>query len=82
MTYYDFDRNSVFCVFSQDELSSLLGVSLRTVQRSLAILRADDVLFSWRVGLQGANRYSLAHDILSYLRPQDNRQSDVSNPPI
>jgi len=76
--WYDFNRDEVFCVFSQPELAALVGVSERTVRRSLEVLRAAELIDWQRIGYRASNRYYIPEDIREYLRPQQTGQNDRS----
>ena len=65
--FYDILTGEYFCVFTQQELAELIGVSERTVRRSLDILKADNLIHWRKATYRGANRYYLHHGIMEYL---------------
>lgn len=68
--WYDHERDCVYCVYAQDELAAQLGVSDRTIRRSLDTLRRDG-LVDWRKATyKGANRYYLHQGITDELQKQ------------
>lgn len=68
--WYDEQEEAVFCVFSHDELAQQLGVSEKTVRRSLIRLRDDNLIWWRKATYRGANRYFLHHGISDALRNQ------------
>ena len=81
MRFYDFEIDEVYAVYDQSELARILGVSLRTVQRSIRLLKEDGVIWTHKAGLQSACRFYLHQSIRDYLRANQTRQSDVTTPP-
>lgn len=45
--WYDPVEKQVFCIFTHEELAETIGVSERTIRRSLATLNADNLVW-WR----------------------------------
>lgn len=68
--YYDRDEGKVFCVFTHDELGEQLGVSEKTVRRSLNRLKEDGFIWWRKATYKGANRYYLHHGITEDLKGQ------------
>ena len=65
--YYDAAANEYFCIFTQSELADQIGVSERTVRRSLDLLKADNLVHWRKATYRGANRYYIHHGIMEYL---------------
>lgn len=76
--WYDYDVDEVYCVYDQTDLAQMLGVSRRTVQRALDVLRADRIVWSRKPGLQSACRYYIDESIRSYLRQPQLCQTDAA----
>ncbi|MBQ2991681.1 MAG: HTH domain-containing protein [Clostridia bacterium] len=68
--WYDQQEQRVFCVFSHDELGRQLGVSEKTVRRSLKLLEADGLIWWRKAAYKAANRYFLHESITQELRKQ------------
>ena len=68
--FYDQQEQRVFCVFSHDELGRQLGVSEKTVRRSLKLLEADGLIWWRKATYKGANRYFLHESITKALKGQ------------
>ena len=68
--WYDQQEERVFCVFTHAELAELLGVSERTVRRSLDQLKDDQLIWWRKATYKGANRYFLHERITQELRKQ------------
>ena len=68
--WYDPVEDREYCVFKQSELAELVGVSERTVRRSLELLRADNLVWWRKATYKGANRYYIHDGIMEYLRPR------------
>ena len=70
MKWYDTQEQRVYCVFTHDELAAQIGVSEKTVRRSLKLL-LDDSLVWWRKpAYKAANRYFLHESIMQELGKQ------------
>ena len=62
--WYDYDAEDVFCIYAHDELARLVGVSEKTIRRSLLYLRDQAHMISWRKAkFMGACRYYIARDM-------------------
>lgn len=62
--WYDYDADEVFCIYAHDELARLVGVSEKTIRRSLLYLRDEAKMISWRkTKFMGACRYYIARDM-------------------
>lgn len=68
--WYDAQEQRIFCVFSHDELGRQLGVSEKTVRRSLKLLRDDGLVWWRKAAYKAANRYFLHEAITDALRKQ------------
>ena len=63
--WYDYEEDAVFCMFSHNELSRLIGTSEKTIRRSLALLRDKHRMISWKkASFMGACRYYIASDMV------------------
>lgn len=68
--YVDDFSEEIYCIYSHRELVRLIGVSEKTIRRSLDRLK-DDRLIWWRKDRYGgANRYFLDDLIIRYMRTQ------------
>lgn len=68
--FYDQQEERVFCVFTHDELGRQLGVSEKTVRRSLKLLEEDGLIWWRKATYKGANRYFLHESITRELKGQ------------
>ena len=68
--FYDDVEERVFCVFSHAELAAQIGVSEKTVRRSLKLLEDDGLVWWRKATYKGANRYFLHESIRAALRKQ------------
>lgn len=68
--WYDPQEERVFCVFSHDELGRQLGVSEKTVRRSLKLLHDDGLVWWRKAAYKAANRYFLHEAITEALKRQ------------
>lgn len=78
--WYDSVEERVYCVFSHAELAEMIGVSERTIRRSLTMLNADHLVWWRKASYKGANRYFLHDGIMEALRPSSIRSNCPSNP--
>lgn len=68
--WYDYQRDEVFCIYSQEELADQAGVSERTVRRALETLRCK-ALIEWRKATyKGSNRYYITESTRRFLKKQ------------
>lgn len=74
LSFYDVDEEEVYCVYSQTELALTLGVSERTVRRSVSSLVDGGFLRTKKVRYQDANRYFIPFYIRQELKPQQSGQ--------
>lgn len=65
--FYDHITEEYFCVFSHAELAEQIGVSERTIRRSLDLLKRDNLVWWRKATYKGANRYYLHHGITETL---------------
>ena len=65
--WYDEEFEDVFCVFAQDELARLVGVSDKTIRRSLITLKKLDYVYWAKRGFMGANRYFITKRLQAYM---------------
>lgn len=70
MDFYDHDEQRVYCIFTHAELAEHVGVSERTVRRSLQMLEKDGFVWWRKATYKGANRYFIHESIMEYLRPR------------
>ena len=68
--FYDTREDRVYCVFTHDELGLQLGVSEKTVRRSLQLLKDDGLVWWRKPAYKAANRYFLDDSIMQELRKQ------------
>lgn len=68
--FFDQQEQRVFCVFSHDELGRQLGVSEKTIRRSLKLLEADGLVWWRKAAYKAANRYFLHESITQALGKQ------------
>jgi len=68
--FYDPQEERIFCVFTHDELGRQLGVSEKTVRRSLKLLEEDGLIWWRKATYKGANRYFLHEAITQALKKQ------------
>lgn len=68
--WFDPVEKKVYCVFTHAELAAQIGVSERTVRRSLATLEADGLVWWRKAAYKAANRYFLHERITKELRRQ------------
>lgn len=68
--FYDEQEERVFCVFTHDELGRQLGVSEKTVRRSLKLLHDDGLVWWRKAAYKAANRYFLHEAITQSLKGQ------------
>lgn len=73
--FYDYKEQRTFCVFSHDELVQQIGVSEKTIRRSLDRLKKDNMIWWYKAKYGGANRYFLNHGITDALRKQESGQN-------
>lgn len=72
--FYDEQEEMVYCIYSQRALSEMLGVSVRTVRRALAVLIEKRLIISKKTRFQDANRYYIPFYIRQELKPQQRGQ--------
>ena len=80
-SWYDPDIEEVYCVYAHEELGRQLGVSEKTIRRSLIALRDKWHMISWtKASFMGACRYYVAQDIREYMESlkQSNRDDEKS----
>ena len=68
--FYDPVEEKVYCIYTHDELGRQLGVSEKTVRRSLKLLEADGLIWWRKATYKGANRYFLHESITQELKGQ------------
>lgn len=68
--WFDPVEQKVYCVFTHAELAAQIGVSERTVRRSLATLEEDGLVWWRKAAYKAANRYFLHERITNELRKQ------------
>ena len=72
--WYDPIEDRMYCVFTHEELAALVGVSERTVRRSLDALKADNLVWWRKAQYRGANRYFIHDGIMDYLKARQSGQ--------
>ena len=79
LDWYDEAEEAIFCIFSHDELCRQIGVSEKTIRRSLNVLRDQHHMITWKkASFMGACRYYIADDMqreMSALR-QDSKNDE------
>lgn len=78
--WYDTVEERVYCIFSHAELAETIGVSERTVRRSLTLLNAANLVWWRKAAYKGANRYFLHDGIMEALRSSSIRSNCPTNP--
>lgn len=78
--WYDPVEKQVFCIFTHEELAETIGVSERTIRRSLAVLNADNLVWWRKATYKGANRYFLHYGITDALKSSPIRPNCPDNP--
>ena len=78
--WYDTVENQVYCIFTHEELAQTIGVSERTIRRSLATLNADNLVWWRKATYKGANRYFLHDGIIQELQTFPIRSNCPTNP--
>lgn len=68
--WYDEVEQRVYCVYTHAELVELIGVSEKTIRRSLNLLRDDGFIWWRKARYAGANRYFMDERIMQELRGQ------------
>lgn len=68
------DDSEVFCLYSQEDMAAVCGVSVRTVRRSVAALVERGLIRTRKVRYQDSNRYYIPYAIREALRPQQRGQ--------
>lgn len=62
--WYDQDEEEIFCIYAHSELAQLIGVSEKTIRRSLVLLRDKYQMIRWRKAkFMGACRYYVERDV-------------------
>lgn len=70
MAWYDEQEERIYCVYTHDELARMIGVSEKTVRRSLALLHDDGLVWWRKATYKGANRYFMHDYIMQALHKQ------------
>jgi len=65
--FYDEVMEDFYCIFAHDELARLVGVSEKTIRRSLETLRAKGYIYWAKRKYMGANRYFLHGQVKDYM---------------
>ena len=78
--WYDTVEDKVYCIFTHEELAQTIGVSERTIRRSLATLNADNLVWWRKATYMGANRYFLHDGIMEALSSSPIRSNCPTNP--
>ena len=66
--WLDTDENQVYCIYRQEEMAQILGVSERTVRRALEHLETESLVWWKKTKYQGANKYFLHYGIREELK--------------
>ncbi|MGN1250304.1 MAG: hypothetical protein ACI4XW_09505 [Candidatus Spyradocola sp.] len=73
--FYDPYEGSCFCIYAQQELADLVGVSERTIRRALDVLASDNLVHWRKASYRGACRYYIHEGIMNYLRSSSIRSN-------
>lgn len=65
--WYDEIREEFYCIFAHDELSRHVGVSEKTIRRSLDTLRKKGYIDWVKRDYMGANRYFIRKRVQDYM---------------
>ena len=78
--WYDEVREQFYCIFAHNELSRLVGVSEKTIRRSLDTLNQKGYLYWAKRDYMGANRYYITETMQNYmwLQRQNSKEADKS----
>ena len=76
--FLDEDEGDVYCIYRQQEMAEILGVSERTVRRAVSTLVDKHLLRTKKTRFQDANRYFIPFYIREQLRPQERGQNFTS----
>ena len=78
--WYDETREEFYCIFAHDELARLVGVSEKTIRRSLEKLRGKDYIDWVKREYMGANRYFIGRQMQEYMASlrKDSREAAKS----
>lgn len=79
--WYDYEMQEIYCVFAHDELARLLGVSEKTVRRSLQLLKTKRYLWWTKKEYKGANHYYITRTLQEYMSSLRKDSKEVSNSP-
>lgn len=66
--FFDSARADVYCVYNQQDMAAVLGVSIRTVQRALDTLRDAGLIDYRKARYQDSNRYFIPYRIREQLK--------------
>lgn len=62
--WYDHDEEDIFCIYAHNELARMIGVSEKTIRRSLILLRDKYHMIRWRKAkFMGACQYYVERDV-------------------
>ena len=75
--FLDEDENDVYCIYRQQEMAEILGVSERTVRRAVSTLVDKHLMKTKKTRFQDANRYFIPFYIREQLRPQERGQNFI-----
>jgi hypothetical protein len=79
-SWYDPVEQRVYCIFTHAEMAETIGVSERTIRRSLALLNEENLVWWRKATYKGANRYFLHECITDSLRSSSIRPNCPANP--
>ncbi|MED9821082.1 MAG: hypothetical protein U0J65_03520 [Christensenellales bacterium] len=80
-TWYDYDVDDVYCIFAHDELARMIGVSEKTIRRSLTVLKTKGWIYWTKREYMGANRYFISRHIQEYISTlRKDSKSDKESP--
>ena len=75
--FLDEEEGEVYCIYRQQEMAEILGVSERTVRRAVSTLVDKHLLKTKKTRFQDANRYFISFYIRQELKPQQRGQNFI-----
>lgn len=79
--WYDSGVDDYYCVFAHDELARLIGVSEKTIRRSLTELHNLGFIYWRKREYMGANRYFISRQMQEYMSTLRQNSKAVQNCP-
>ena len=79
--WYDAGVDDYYCVFAHDELARLIGVSEKTIRRSLTVLHDLGFIYWRKREYMGANRYFIGGQMQHYMSTLRQHSKDGTDCP-